>query len=170
MKGALSKNFQSDILNSGKSYLTLEALPDFFYQNRVITHPTFTMSKLQPIQIDDNTVIYIEATDHLDAPTIVVESEETTRTAKGIPSFSPRDQAVQSFQIIESTIKTYTQHTLNAFKDAALTEVQKVTLEFGVNVSGMGGIPYIASGTAGCNIKITVECVFKDSKTVEKSV
>jgi hypothetical protein len=35
-----------------------------------------------------------------------------------------------------------------------------VTLEFGVNVGGMTGIPYIATGSSECNVKIAVKCVF----------
>ncbi|HEY9622776.1 MAG TPA: CU044_2847 family protein [Crinalium sp.] len=117
------------------------------------------MSRLQPFQIDENTIIYVEASDDITTSTIVLEPEETTRTAKGIP-FNAREQIVQNFQAIETTIKIYTQYTLNAFRASSLPEVKNVKLEFGVNVSGEGGIPYIASGTVGCNIKVTVECEF----------
>jgi CRISPR/Cas system CMR subunit Cmr6 (Cas7 group RAMP superfamily) len=126
------------------------------------------MSKLQPIQLDDNTIIYIEATEEPDTSNVVVaepESEvEQTRTAKGW--LSPTDcQTVvrKSAQSLENTIRYYTTYTLNAFKQVAIAEVKKVTLEFGVNMSGVTGVPYIASGTAGCNVKVTVECVFPDS-------
>lgn len=122
------------------------------------------MSKLQAIQIDADTIIYIEAAENLAVPEVstgAIEGEVRRGGQKG-GVFNPTDQMAQSFKAIESTIKTYTQHTLNAFRDASLAEVKKVSLEFGVNVSGMGGVPYIASGTAGCNIKITVECAFPD--------
>ena len=33
-------------------------------------------------------------------------------------------------------------------------------LGFGVNVGGMTGIPYIATGSSECNVKIAVKCVF----------
>jgi Trypsin-co-occurring domain 1 len=121
------------------------------------------MSKLQPIQIDADTIIYVEATEDLVAPEVgsgEIEGEVRRGGQKGIGS--PSAQMAQSFKAIESTIKTYTKYTLNAFRDASLAEVKKVSLEFGVNVSGMGGIPYIATGTAGCNIKVTVECAFPD--------
>lgn len=126
------------------------------------------MSKLQAIQIDDNTVIYLEATEETLAPATTAngqDSGEVQRSgAKGWGG-RPADMPIaQSFQAIETTIKTYTKYTLNAFKDAALAEVQKVTLEFGVNVSGMGGVPYIAAGTVGCNIKVTVECAFPERR------
>ncbi len=122
------------------------------------------MSKLQAIQIDADTIIYIEAAEDLAVPTVStgeIEGEVRRGGQKG-GVFNPADQVAQSFKAIESTIKTYTKYTLNAFRDASLTEVKKVSLEFGVNVSGMGGVPYIATGTAGCNIKVTVECAFPD--------
>jgi hypothetical protein len=127
------------------------------------------MSKLQAIQIDENTIIYVEATENMVAPAVVTEEpEEVSRTGqKGLGRPNPQAQMAQSFQLIESTIKTYTKHTLNAFKDAALADVQKVTLEFGMNVSGVGGVPYIAAGTVGCNIKVTVECAFPQRRAAE---
>jgi hypothetical protein len=127
------------------------------------------MRRLQPIQIDENTIIYLEATDTAEPPSVVVEPEATTRTSKGL-SPTARVQIAESFQMIENTIKTYTRYTLNAFRDSALAEVKAVKLEFGVNVSGMGGIPYIASGTAECNIKVTVECAFAERKVEGKQM
>lgn len=134
------------------------------------------MSKtLQPVQIDENTVIYIEATEDVAVPTEVVtdrgEAEEVQRGGqKGMGDLSRQAgnqaamQAAKSFEQIQTTIQTYTKYTLNAFRDAALADVKKVTLEFGVNVSGVGGVPYIATGTVGCNIKVTVECAFPEKQ------
>ncbi|MBW4515308.1 MAG: hypothetical protein KME11_08800 [Timaviella obliquedivisa GSE-PSE-MK23-08B] len=122
------------------------------------------MSKLQAIQIDADTIIYIEAAEDLAVPTVGTGEigGEVRRGGQKGGVFNSAEQMAQSFKAIESTIKTYTKYTLNAFRDASLAEVKKVSLEFGVNVSGMGGVPYIATGTAGCNIKITVECAFPD--------
>jgi hypothetical protein len=54
---------------------------------------------------------------------------------------------------------------LNAFRDLAGANVDKVTLEFGIKVGGEAGIPYVTKGTAESNIKITVECSFPDTKS-----
>ncbi len=71
------------------------------------------------------------------------------------------DSALQQNPALDKTIKSYTKYALGAFRnDHDMNAVKKVTLEFGVNLSGVGGLPYIASGTVGCNIKITVECDF----------
>ncbi|MBE9109002.1 hypothetical protein IQ273_06170, partial [Nodosilinea sp. LEGE 07298] len=69
--------------------------------------------------------------------------------------------AAQSFKAIEGTIRTYTSYTMNAFKDMATANVEKVTLEFGLKVGGEAGVPYVTKGTAESNLKITVECSFK---------
>lgn len=126
------------------------------------------MTTLIPIQVDANTVIYIEPTADVQVPTVPIGSTaptgELTRadlglTEKGAIEDATR-KALQSFEVMEATIKTYTQRTLNAFKGVALANVDKVQLEFGINLGGEAGIPYITKGTAGCSLKITVECSF----------
>ncbi|HEY9639895.1 MAG TPA: CU044_2847 family protein [Coleofasciculaceae cyanobacterium] len=119
------------------------------------------MPKLQAVQIDEDTIIYVEAEDDVEIPAVAEEPEEQQRGGgKGWDDQGSVAQIARSFEQIQSTIKVYTKYTLNAFKDAALADVQKVTLEFGVNVGGETGVPYVAKGTVGCNVKIVVECAF----------
>ncbi|MBW4657926.1 MAG: hypothetical protein KME15_04575 [Drouetiella hepatica Uher 2000/2452] len=126
------------------------------------------MPKLQAVQIDEDTIIYIEAEDDIEVPVAIEEPEEVQRGGgKGWESSGSVMQMARSFEQIQNTIKVYTKYTLNAFKDAALADVQKVTLEFGVNVGGETGMPYIAKGTVACNVKITVECAFPQRRPVE---
>ncbi|HZG38335.1 MAG TPA: CU044_2847 family protein [Nodosilinea sp.] len=125
------------------------------------------MTQLVPIRLEDGTEIYMEATDDVVAPNSAPGPSsdpygETTRTAKG---WNPAHQAAQvhaaqSFKAIEGTIRTYTSYTMNAFKDMATANVEKVTLEFGLKVGGEAGVPYVTKGTAESNLKITVECSF----------
>jgi hypothetical protein len=51
---------------------------------------------------------------------------------------------------------------LNAFKKVAIANVDKVTLEFGIEIGGEAGVPYVTKGSAKSNLKITVECSFPD--------
>ena len=132
------------------------------------------MKKLQPVQIDDNTIIYVEAADDIDisdlnlAPEEPEEPEEAVRGGQKSPQLGTRrpDQPSQPtpIQTLGTTIRSYTSYTLNAIKDSfydvATANVSKVTMEFGVNVDVKAGIPYIANGTAACNVKVTVECTF----------
>jgi hypothetical protein len=119
--------------------------------------------KLTPIRLDENTVIYIEATESVDAPDqvaiISADDDEESASSKGI-----REDAQKHFQDLQSTILKYTSYTLAAFKKVAVANIDKVTLEFGVEIGGEVGIPYITKGTAKSNLKIQVECSFTDNK------
>jgi hypothetical protein len=126
------------------------------------------MTQLVPIRLEDGTEIYMEATDDVVAPASAPDSfdpnAETTRTSKGV-NFGMTGQAAQvhaaqSFKAIEGTIRTYTNYTMNAFKDMATANVEKVILEFGLKVGGEAGVPYVTKGTAESNLKITVQCSF----------
>jgi hypothetical protein len=127
------------------------------------------MTKLTPIQLDDNTVIYIEATEDVDAPSVSTEDPavERGRDDYGL-SDDLQKQAIQSFQKIQTTIHAYTVYTLSAFKKVAIANVDKVTLEFGIELGGEAGVPYVTKGTAKSNLKITVECSFPE-KTQQQS-
>ncbi|MBE9136558.1 hypothetical protein IQ254_04975 [Nodosilinea sp. LEGE 07088] len=126
------------------------------------------MTQLVPIRLEDGTEIYMEATDDVVAPDSASNGAdiygETTRTAKGVnwgtANQAAQIHAAQSFKAIEGTIRTYTSYTMNAFKDMATANVEKVTLEFGLKVGGEAGVPYVTKGTAESNLKITVECSF----------
>ncbi|MFQ4135780.1 CU044_2847 family protein [Nodosilinea sp. PGN35] len=122
------------------------------------------MTQLVPIRLEDGTEIYMEATNDVVAPASLAPDAygETTRTAKGLgmPTQAIQTHAAQSFKAIEGTIRTYTSYTMNAFKDMATANVEKVTLEFGLKVGGEAGVPYVTKGTAESNLKITVECSF----------
>lgn len=142
-----------------------QAMPFYFYE--FSPGKSGSMPKLQAIAMDDGTVIFMEAVDTVNVPAVVEEAVEEEVQRGGHKGMGDRaakaaGQMAESFTHIQNTIKTYTKYTLNAFRDAALADVKKVTLEFGVNVSGEGGVPYIATGTVGCNIKVTVECAFPE--------
>lgn len=135
------------------------------------------MARLVPIQLEDGTEIYIEATEDVEvAPAVKAddEPEEEVRrgqkgwggggSSRGMVGFpgegSAAAAASQSFKAIESTIRTYTTHTLSAFKDMSQGNVDRVTLQFGIRVGGEAGVPYVTKGTAESNLSITVECSF----------
>lgn len=126
------------------------------------------MTKIVPVQLDNGTVLYIEAQDEAEAPSITPQNpnEETVEQRRGgakglgdlrMPS---RPTPTQSMQMVQSTIRTYTVYCLNAFKNCGAANVDEVTLEFGINLSADAGIPYIASGKAQSNLKITVKCSY----------
>lgn len=121
------------------------------------------MTQLTPIKLDDDTIIFIESTEDVDILPInnegsAEEEEEEGLDDKGISSEKLKKQLIQHAQIIENTIRAYTIISLNAFKKRAIPSVDKVILEFGLELGGEAGIPYITKGTAKSNLKITVEC------------
>jgi hypothetical protein len=128
------------------------------------------MPKLTPIRLDDNTIIFIETADEVDVPLVSTEEaeeeeEEEALIHKGISPDAVRKQMVQNFQVIQTTIQAYTVCSLNAFKKIPIPNVDKVTLEFGIELGGEAGIPYVTKGTAKSNLKITVECSFPKATT-----
>lgn len=128
------------------------------------------MAKLIPIQINEDTVFYIEAqAEPIEVEPIAVgpieEPEEQRRGgAKGMGDLKiPIPQApnpTQSMQMVQSTIRAYTLYCLNAFKNFNVANIDEVTLEFGIGLSADAGVPFIASGKAQSNLKITVKCSY----------
>jgi hypothetical protein len=124
------------------------------------------MAQLTPIQFEDGTTIYVEATEAVDALTVHTP-EESGRISKG--GGTPQQAVIHNFHAIEGTIRAYTHYTLNAFKQVAIANINEVTLEFGIKIGGEMGIPYITKGTAESNLKITVKCSFaKMSQDADK--
>lgn len=137
------------------------------------------MTQLIPMQVDENTIIYIEITEtnspHISKPLTSATEEEQlqgkslSQTVSNLRQrFSSQNQTtetiVNSFNAIENTIRAYTNYTLNAFKKGVSANVDKVTLEFGITLGGEMGVPYVTKGTAESSLKITVECSFPEQK------
>ena len=131
------------------------------------------MTKLTAIQLDENTIIYVEATEDVNVPILtteeLAEEEEEALVDKGMNPQQIRQKMMQDFLSIQNTIRAYTIYTLNAFKQIPVANVNKVTLEFGIEMGGEAGVPYVTKGTAKSNMKITVECSFpKEDKSLQR--
>ncbi len=126
------------------------------------------MTQLTPLQLEDGTVIYIEATKNISTPPISTESAEERPTTFAPSSHNVQKQVIQSFKAVEGTIRAYTTHTLNALKKVTDANIDKVTLEFGVTVGGEAGVPYVTKGTVESNLKIKVECSYTKNETIRQ--
>ncbi|MGP1385165.1 MAG: CU044_2847 family protein [Thainema sp.] len=132
------------------------------------------MKHLTRIQLDPDTVIYVEAEEEvaIPQPPITSTSGEATRETLGLDEKGvaevAAEQAMQRFLALENTLQTYTKRTLKAFKEMSDASVDKVTLEFGINMGGEAGVPYVTKGTAECSLKVTVESSFSKSSTESK--
>ena len=110
------------------------------------------MPQLVPTQLEDGSIIYFQVEEGITPTTRVFNLDPNAAAAK--------EKAVQSFQAMQSLVRGYTVNTLNAFRNLGSAEVSEVTLEFGVSLDAKAGVPFIASGGASSNLKITVKCVF----------
>jgi hypothetical protein len=108
------------------------------------------MAQIIPIELEDGTMIYMEAQE---------ESKVGGDAKRGLSPSDPQ-KLPQPFQAIERTVRAYTTYTLGAFKNLAIAEISEVNLEFGVKINATSGVPFIASGTGECNVKISVKCTF----------
>ncbi len=118
------------------------------------------MTNLTPLQIDDNTIIYIESSEEVVVPTAL--SSDQGLVTYGDTSANT-EKIRENFDRFKSTLTHYTLSTIDAFKKANNTDIaniNKVTLKFGIKLAGEAGIPYITKGTAESNLEITVECSF----------
>jgi len=120
------------------------------------------MPQLTPIELEDGTMIYVEATDDVSAPESHAESTnfdkydpESSRSTR-----NASETIAAGLNSMENTIRSFTDTTLNAFREISGANINKVTLEFGIKIGGEAGIPYVTKGTAESNVKITVECSF----------
>lgn len=147
------------------------------------------MAQFQRLELENGAVIYLEASDRDEEPAI--EPRKTSPTTKGEltrgdlgkppmnleplafafsgaigtpPDIS--DDRARALSV-EETICQYVDFVLNAFQKVARANVDKVKLEFGVEVGSDIGIPYIANSTAKGNIKVSVECSFPDPQQPE---
>lgn len=128
------------------------------------------MGQIVPIQLEDGMVLYVEAQEEpipaasgSQFPTSAT-GEQGRTGQKGLGNIpAPRVNPAQSMQMVQDTIRTYTCYCMKAFKNFAAADVDEVTLEFGINLSADAGIPYIASGKAQSNLKITVKCKYPNT-------
>ncbi len=47
-------------------------------------------------------------------------------------------------------------------RKVAIANIDEVTLEFGIELGGEAGVPYVTKGTAKSHLKITVKCSFPE--------
>ena len=108
------------------------------------------MPQLIPTELEDGTIIYFQVEESPSGITRSFGIGDNAQTAA-------KEKAIQSFQSMQNLVRGY---TLNAFRNLSTIEVSEVTLEFGVSLDAKAGVPFIASGGASSNLKITVKCAF----------
>lgn len=122
------------------------------------------MPKLVPIQLENGLTLYMEAEEDKESSAVKGGQLRGASTGPAVKT------VVQNFEVLEKTLSSFTHYALNAFKQVAGANVDKVTLEFGVTIGGEAGIPYVTKGSAEGNLKVKIECSFpnKDIEQGEK--
>lgn len=113
------------------------------------------MPQLIPTELEDGSIIYFQV-----EGTANFVSHDRDLLVGDKAQNAAKEKAIQSFHAMQSLVRGYTVNTLNAFRNLGSAEVSEVTLEFGVSLDAKAGVPFIASGGASSNLKITVKCVF----------
>lgn len=93
--------------------------------------------------------------------------ESTQLRARGANPIG--DIATRTEQFKESLVTTvngYSQILLDSVQQGVngLTNPNKVTLEFGLQMGGEAGIPWVTKGTAQANVKVTIEWNLSNNK------
>ncbi|MBP0018827.1 MAG: hypothetical protein J7647_14925 [Cyanobacteria bacterium SBLK] len=73
------------------------------------------------------------------------------------------EEAKAKLEDIHKIIRGYTKYAIGAFKNLAGTEVEEITLKFGMNIGGKTGIPVLTEGSAEANFEIEVKCKFPNN-------
>lgn len=96
----------------------------------------------------------------------VEESTELQAVGAPDPIGDIAKRTEQFKQSLVATINGYSQILLDGVQQGAngLTNPNKVTLEFGLQMAGETGIPLVAKGTAQANVKVTIEWNLSNSK------
>lgn len=121
------------------------------------------MTNVKPLQLDSGLVIFVETAGDINVADTFSEIEESDIPAKrGIEDI--QEQLIEGALSISDTISVYSNYALDALRQVAVANVEEVTLQFGIEVGGEAGIPYITKGSAKGNLNITVKCTFPPDK------
>ena len=101
--------------------------------------------RLSEILGPDGSTIYIQYDE---------EEDDELRAVGFVEDIAERTEKLK--KMMASTILGYSSIVLNAVKEANLLSPESVTLEFGVQLGGEAGVPFITKGTVQANVKVTV--------------
>ncbi len=112
--------------------------------------------KVTTIKAPDGKEIYIQY-DELDSDEL-----QAVGASDIIDDIQARTDRLKS--VLSSTVQVYSQTILSSIKDASEDiKPSKVTLEFGLQLGGEMGIPFVTKGTAQANVAVTIEWDLSDN-------
>ncbi len=113
--------------------------------------------KLTEIQGPDGSTIYIQ-----------YEDEDTDEIAVAVGVVDDIAERTKRFKtVIASTIQGYSEILLDAVTSERVQQFvpSKLAVEFGIQVAGETGIPFVTKGSVQANVKVLVEWELEKSRT-----
>lgn len=90
---------------------------------------------------------------------IYIESREPTEVPEDEPGYRDNLPTVD-LQKVHSTIRGYARYAIGAFVNFSLVEIEEMSLEFNLKISGKAGLPVLAETSTEGSFKIQVKCKF----------
>lgn len=95
---------------------------------------------------------------------IFIEATETTEVPDDEPGYRDNFPTVD-LQKVHSTIRGYARYAIGAFVNFGLAEIEEMSLEFNLKISGKAGLPILAETSTEGAFKIQVKCKFPEKPT-----
>lgn len=95
---------------------------------------------------------------------IFIEATEATEIPEDEPGYRDNFPTVD-LQKVHSTIRGYAKYAIGAFVNFGLAEIEEMSLEFNLKISGKAGLPVLAETSTEGSFKIQVKCKFPGKPT-----
>lgn len=95
---------------------------------------------------------------------IYIESTESTEVSDDEPGYRDNLPTVD-LQKVHSTIRGYAKYAIGAFVNFGLAEIEEMSLEFNLKITGKAGLPVLAETSTEGSFKIQVKCKFPGAKS-----
>lgn len=95
---------------------------------------------------------------------IFIEATAATEIPEDEPGYRDNFPTV-NLQKVHSTIRGYARYAIGAFVNFGLAEIEEMSLEFNLKISGKAGLPVLAETSTEGSFKIQVKCKFPAKPT-----
>lgn len=104
--------------------------------------------------------LFMEAAEPLDLPDAPAIDEDDEYERMGV-----NDVKVK-LSDVHNKLQNYARYAIGAFQNVPFTDVEEITLKFGVKVSGSTGIPVLTHGSVEGDFHIEIKCKPKKKEQV----
>ncbi|MBD2153097.1 CU044_2847 family protein [Leptolyngbya sp. FACHB-16] len=98
---------------------------------------------------------------------IYIESTEATEVPDDELGYRDNVPTVD-LKKVHNTIRGYAKYAIGAFVNFGLAEIEEMSLEFNLKISGKAGLPILAETSTEGSFKIQVKCKFPEKASGNK--